>query len=238
MNKAILIVALVLIVLVGWIFVNPSHAPDVEESMEKDESVQAVETETDAVERSEITTGNYEVNTDASVVSWAGKKPLVDGYINSGTLNLSEGEVVVEENGSATGSFVIDMNTLEVGLTAKKPDQETALEGHLKGSRWFDVETHPTATFEIQEVNKVDGEDENSYVIVGELTMKGVTETVEFPAVIYEDAEGMLIAEASTEIDRTKWGITSGSGSFFDNLADNVIDDMVALSFYLEAAKK
>jgi hypothetical protein len=56
-----------------------------------------------------------------------------------------------------------------------------------------------------------------------------------FPARVYQNALGQLVAEAGLEFDRTLWGITAGSGSFFDNLADNVIDDMVVLSFLLIA---
>jgi polyisoprenoid-binding protein YceI len=77
-----------------------------------------------------------------------------------------------------------------------------------------------------------------NYEIQGDLTLKGETHPVTFPAVIYLDAEGALVAEAATEIDRTLWGITAGSGSFFDNLADNAIDNMISLSFYLVATKE
>ena len=47
----------------------------------------------------------------------------------------------------------------------------------------------------------------------------------------------MVHAKANFEFDRTKWGITSGSSSFFDNLADNAVSDMVAMSFDITAKK-
>jgi len=70
---------------------------------------------------------------------------------------------------------------------------------------------------------------------VGDLTIKGQTHEVTFPATIYTDNEGVTYAEATFGIDRTLWGITAGSSSFFDNLADNVVDDIVAMSFKLVA---
>ena len=86
-------------------------------------------------ERTVITDGEYVVDVENSIVNWSGKKPLIDGYINSGEISLTDGLIEVSENGAtATGSFVIDMNTLKVGLTAKKPNMETTLEGHLKGT--------------------------------------------------------------------------------------------------------
>lgn len=185
--------------------------------------------------RKVVAPGTYSINTEKSVVNWAGKKPLIEGYTNSGTIMMSAGSITVGGS-EASGDFTIEMNTLKVGLTAKKPNQETKLEEHLKSERWFDVAKNPTASYKITSVTKMPDSDTTfNYTINGELTMKGVTNAVSFPATIYQTADGTVVANAATEIDRTKWGITAGSGSFFDNLADNVIDDMIALSFTVEA---
>ena len=189
-------------------------------------------TEREEVEGSVVTPGTYTVNPEQSEFRWAGQKPLIDGYTNSGTIDLSEGSIIVGEN-EATGTFTLDMNSIHVGLTAKKPGQEGALEGHLKGERWFNVETYPTATFTITSVTPT--ESELVYTVTGDLTLKGTTNTVTFPARIYQTPEGLLKAEADLEIDRTLWGITAGSGNFFEDLGDNLIDDMVLLSFSLVA---
>ncbi len=195
-----------------------------------------VETNT-APTRTVVTEGAYTVNASSSIVNWSGKKPLIDGYTNSGTIGVTAGTIKVATT-SATGEFTIDMNTLDVGLTAKKPGQEGALTGHLKGDKWFDVAKYPTAKFVIKSVKaRPDSATTFTYDITGDLTMKGKTNEITFPATIFADEQGMLHADAATEIDRTKWGLTFGSGSFFDDLADNVIDDMVALSFKLVAKK-
>lgn len=187
------------------------------------------------VEKLVVADGSYTVDTQSSVVRWSGKKPLISGYTNSGTIGVSSGSITVADN-TASGEFTIDMDTLDVGLTAKKPGQEGALEGHLKGERWFDTATYPTATFVITNVNKrADSDATHIYDVTGDLTMKGITNRISFPAEIYQTASGEIRAIASTEIDRTKWGITAGSGSFFDDLADNVIDDMIAISFDISA---
>lgn len=178
--------------------------------------------------------GTYAIRTEESVVRWAGKKPLISGYINDGSLALSEGVITITE-GVKTGTFTIDMNTLSVNSTPKKPGQESVLGDHLKGERWFDVATYPTATVTIDEV--VAGEN-GQYAVDGTLTMKGQTNPITFPATITVDEMGVLRTEASFEIDRTLWGITAGSGSFFDNLADNVIDDMISLSFTVVAERQ
>lgn len=183
-----------------------------------------------------VAAGVYTVRTQESSLSWAGKKPFIEGYVNAGSVDVTKGTITVRDR-QAVGSFAIDMNTLSVSVTPTKSGQENALEGHLKSARWFDVATHPTATVGITTVTpRADSDDTYVYDITGMLTMKGETHDIAFPAIIYE-VDSVLYASGSFEIDRTKWGITSASGSFFDNLADNVIDDMVAISFTLVADK-
>jgi len=238
MNKNVLIVVGVILLVVGLMYLNNGDKATSITTTPDQVNVETVNQVTPASQRAMIEDGAYQVDTTKSIVNWSGKKPLQEGYINSGTLALTEGSVTVSGTG-AEGSFIIDMKTLKVGLTAKKPDQETALEGHLKSDRWFDVAGHPTATFVINSVTQQGDMVGNfNYEIQGDLTLKGETHPVTFPAVIYLDAEGALVAEAATEIDRTLWGITAGSDSFFDNLADNAIDNMISLSFYLVATKE
>ena len=237
MGKITIFIGGLIILVAGWLLFSADNNK-VEVPAGANVEQEQVMDEDDADERTAITAGSYAVDTEKSIVNWSGKKPLIDGYINTGEISLSEGSIEVLEN-DATGSFVIAMDTLTVGLTAKKPDQETALEGHLKGDRWFDVAAYPTATFVINELTpKADSATTFTYTIEGDLTLKGQTHPVTFDAVIYENADGTIRAEAATEIDRTKWGITAGSASFFDNLADNAIDNMIALSFTLVATKQ
>lgn len=185
-----------------------------------------------------VTDGTYAVNAEASRVEWAGKKPLLEGYINTGSIAVTGGTVsVTGENVSA--EFAIDMDTLSVSATPTKPGKESALEEHLKGERWFNVAAYPTASFAITNVvARADSATTFTYDVTGDLTLKGQTHPVTFPATIYLSEDGKLHAHGSLEIDRTVWGITTGSENFFDNLADNVIDDMVALSFVLIAEKQ
>jgi len=236
MKIALVILVIVILCTIGFMTWSPANAPT-ENSTEN-----AITTEEnndkEEAQRFVVTEGEYVVQAENSTVNWAGKKPLIEGYVNSGSIGVKTGTLLVGAD-SATATFTIDMNTISVSGTPAKPGKESSLEEHLKGDRWFNVEEFPEASFEILTVSRrADSETTFVYDIEGELTMKGVTDKLQFPATIYEDANGVLHASANFEFDRTKWSITSGSGSFFDNLADNVIDDMVALSFDLVAEKK
>lgn len=218
MKFAYLAVILVVVGILGFLAFGPKEV--------------AAPTDIAPVSGEEPAPATYTVVPEESVVNWSGKKPLIEGYINTGTIEVSSGTVTITDTG-ATGSFTMDMDTLHVGLTATKPGSEGALEGHLKGERWFNVAEYPTATFAITSVER--GSEASTYDIQGNLTMKGQTHPVSFPAKIYI-LDGRLIAEGATEIDRTEWGLTANSADFFDNLADNAIANEVALSFKLVAA--
>ena len=222
----------------GWFYFNKADDTDDLLTTIGDTNINEVNTqETTNDARQVVTPGSYSVDISTSEVRWAGKKPLIDGYINSGTIGLTEGTITVSDD-VATGSFTIDMNTLAVGSTAKKPGKESLLEGHLKGTGWFNVAEFPTTLFVITKVTpRADSDVTFEYDVTGDLTMKDVTNEISFPATIYESVDGNINVEAVTVLDRTKWGITSMSGSFFDDLADNVIDDNVQLSFSLKAEK-
>ncbi len=81
---------------------------------------------------------------------------------------------------------------------------------HLKSADFFDVDNHPTMTFRSTEV-KTDGG--GRYVLTGDLTIKGVTRSVDLavePEGVGPDPWGGERAgfTASAEVDREAWGLT------------------------------
>jgi polyisoprenoid-binding protein YceI len=179
--------------------------------------------------------GVYRLDTEKTQFEWEGRKKLIRGYVDRGSLSLSEGSFEVRNGTIVTGSVVFDMNTIEVGSTGRQTG-ETVLERHLKSDDFFAVETYPTARITLTEVTPIEGV-QYGYIIKGDLTVKNVTESITFPARIYSE-EGVLYMEASTEVDRTLWNIHYGSDKFFSNLADNVIDDFFTARFKVVAEKE
>jgi polyisoprenoid-binding protein YceI len=178
---------------------------------------------------SAIEPGVYALVPGESTITWSAKKPLIDGYINSGSMPVASGTIEVFDSMVVSGLFTMDMNDLTVGLTAKKPGKESALEEHLKKADFFDVEQFPTSEFRIKRIApRSDASTTFMYDLTGDLTIKGVTNEIVIPAVLQKEGDTM-VARATFEIDRTLWGITLGSGKFFTELGDNLIDDMVAL---------
>ena len=111
------------------------------------------------------------------------------------------------------------------------------LVGHLKSEDFFFVESFPTAQFEIVEVRAEAGEATNS-VVVGNLTMRGVTNSIEFPANIEVTETGVKFTAPTFGIDRTKWGVKfhdREDASIAESLKEDLIDHTIELNFVVTA---
>lgn len=170
-----------------------------------------------------FTTIKKKIDVEASTVEWTGKK--ITGSSHYGTIDLKDGFINLTEDGKLTGGeFVIDMNTIEV--TDLTGENKGKLEGHLNSDDFFGVNNHKTSKLVITNATPKSG---NTYAVDGDLTIKGKTEPVTFDMVVNENT-----ATAKVAIDRTKFGIRYGSGSFFDNLGDNTINNNFTLDVNLK----
>ncbi|MBI5421540.1 YceI family protein [Candidatus Peregrinibacteria bacterium] len=175
--------------------------------------------------------GAFQVDPVASVVRWSGKKILVPTK-HTGTISVTEGELVLEKGALKSGSFTLDMAT--IADEDQKPGMKEKLEGHLKSADFFDVVKFPTAALVIESAKALEG---NEYQLSGKLTIKGVTQPVEFKATA--TLEGRILkTHATIEIDRTLWNVKYGSGKFFEGLGDKVIDDKIGFDISLVANPK
>lgn len=169
------------------------------------------------------------IDTTASTVQWTGKK--VTGS-HSGSIKLKNGTLKIENGELVGGNFTIDMTSIT--NSDLSGDQKANLEGHLKSGDFFGVDKYPTATFEItQAVPQGPGK----YKVVGDITIKGTTEEVQFSATLEETKE-QYIAKAEFAIDRSKFNVRYGSGSFFDNLGDKTIYDEFDLKVEIVSTKE
>jgi len=162
-----------------------------------------------------------EIKTEESKVTWKAYK--VTGS-HTGTIDLSEGFLLFDEDKLTGGEFVVDMITLvESNLEGEYKDK---LENHLKSDDFFSVANHPTSKLIF---TKVKATGKNSYEVTGDLTIKGITKPVTFDVSIYGSK-----ATATMKVDRALYNVRYGSGSFFDNLGDNTIYDEFDLVIDLE----
>jgi len=171
----------------------------------------------------------YKVDTQKSHVSWLGKKVIGQ---HNGTIQIHKGSVIIDDQ-IFTGHFIIDMKTI-VNLDLADAAYNKKLVGHLNSKDFFSVEKYPTAKFEIIKAIPYTGKDKKdaNYMVYGKLTIKGITHEIFFPALIEKNKTGFL-ANAKFLIDRTRWNIRYGSGSFFSNLGNKAIDNNIEFGLHI-----
>jgi len=181
---------------------------------------------------------SYKVNTDYSTVNWTGFKI---GGEHEGILKMKEGTLNFEEGKLKGGQFIIDMATLTC-TDIEDAEQNTKLVDHLKSADFFNIEEHPTAKYVItktiaygSEEMKEEGYSIDTYKIIGEMTIKGITKPFKTQIMIY-DYETSLSIVGRMILDRSDFDIRYGSGSFFDDLGDKIIYDDVQLDLSLSAS--
>ncbi len=172
------------------------------------------------------------VSVTESSVKWLGKK--VTGQHN-GTIDISKGEVHVD-NGKLTGGFVeMNMESIKnLDLTDKAMNDK--LVNHLKSDDFFSAAKHPVSKFEITNVTEIKDPDKPNAnaTVTGNLTIKGITKSITFPAEIKIE-NNTLKFKADVGIDRTDWDVKYGSGKFFENLGDKMISDVFNLELSVTA---
>jgi len=175
----------------------------------------------------------YKVQPQLSSLGWLGKK--VGGQHN-GTIELKEGTVLVKGGQVVGGTFVADMNSMK-NTDLTNADYNAKLMGHLKSEDFFGVEKNPTATFVITNIKPLKGDAAgNNATVTGNLTIKGKTNPLSFPAKVGVK-NGVAAASGTATIDRTKYDVKYGS-TLFGAAADKAIDDTFTLTFNVIAKAK
>jgi polyisoprenoid-binding protein YceI len=164
---------------------------------------------------------DYKADVNKSEIKWTGKKVTGQHW---GYVKLKEGTLKMKDGNIVEGMFTIDMNSINV-KDIEDPETNKKLEGHLKSDDFFGVKTHPTAKFHITKATPFK---EYSSQVEGKITIKGKTEPIKFDVKQARDAY-----IATITIDRSKFDVRYGSGSFFDNLGDNLIYDDFTLNVKL-----
>ncbi|MEY2705662.1 MAG: hypothetical protein RL407_1724 [Bacteroidota bacterium] len=195
------------------------------------------------------------VDLSTTTVSWIGYKPTGK---HLGKIPVSSGFLTVANDSITGGSFTFDVVGLSIEDLAAGSEDYGKLYGHLQSPDFFDAANHPTAIFEITEVSpfvatdKVTDKQEfssantpasdsslapanPSHWISGNLTLRGTTKNIKFPASVSSTA-GVVSAKAGFNIDRTAWNLSYGNEASAVNKAkDQFIYNTVSLVLDINA---
>ncbi len=155
-----------------------------------------------------------------SGIEWTGKK--VTGQHN-GTIGLQSGALVFKGKVLKGGTFVVDMTTINTTDLSGKGKE--SLDGHLKADDFFGADKFKTSTLVFTNIS---GKGKGLYTVTADLTIKGITKPITFDITVKGNT-----ATTTLKVDRTKYDIKYGSGSFFSDLGDKTINDEFELKVNL-----
>lgn len=176
----------------------------------------------------------FDIDPVNSMVNWTGFKPTGS---HNGSIMIKKGEVFTDNDGKVMGGLIhLDMKSIEC-LDIKDVNDKKDLEDHLKSPEFFNVDSFPVVEFFVDSFQIVPEEKTNT-VVFGQLTIKGITHSLEIKAHIGMAGDVMMITVPEFKLDRTKWNMTYKSKSTFPNLMDKFINDELSVSMTLLAMRQ
>lgn len=183
----------------------------------------------------EETTKVYQVNIEKSKLNWTCGKMM--GGSHTGAVTFISGELHGNDAKLVNGKFEIDLKSItNTDITDKAKNAD--LVGHLKSPDFFDTDKNPTSTLEIISITLVDpAATDANYKIVANLTIKGITKEISFPALIKSNGSE-ISASAKFTINRKDWGMNYGTEGSVANLAkDRIINNNIDFTVSVTATE-
>lgn len=176
------------------------------------------------------------IDTTSSVIGFTGWGV---GKNHPGKFRLNNGTLTVKDGKIASGTFNININSMS--MDQQEEMFQTNLRGHLLSADFFDGAVHPEAKFEITGTEPFTPTAGDTSVVAGanakisgNLTLKGITKNVTFPAKV-DITETAVNATANFDIDRTLWDMNYNGDK--ESAKDKFIAHEVNISLNVSAKK-
>lgn len=175
---------------------------------------------------------SWQLDVKKSKVIWNTGKRMGGHY---GYLLFQYGNLTYSAKGEPVGgTFYMDMNSIHTTdnpneAEGKKKDEE------LKENDFFASEQYPISTMVVKKITRIGSS--TDYTVTGELTIKGITQSIEFKAAIITKNKTSHIT-AKVDISRQLWNIHSKpklvSTDFLSGIKEKLVPDIhVSLDIYM-----
>ena len=158
---------------------------------------------------------NFKIIAAQSNIHWTGRK-VTGAHV--GIIAIKEGTLVLNEDKLTGGKFVIDTTSIKI-MDITDPATNAQFAGHLASEDFFASEQYPEALFIITSAKR---KENNTYVIHGDLTIKGITHAITFDAILNTSGDS-ITASGKMTVDRTRYGMKFRSGNYLKDLGDTLI---------------
>lgn len=217
------------LIIAGLVFVVSSC------SNEETSSTEATNTDSNKIESTAtnvgalgIPDGTYFLTKEKHTISWEASK--ITGSSHSGIMKSENGKFTVENGAISRGILSLNMNDFEV--TDLEGERKVNFEDHLKSDDFLNVEAFPVAKL-IMNGSSLNENGNMSLSCAFDFHGVVVNYTIPFFVKEIKKDDGTVRYQINGKfiIDRTKHNMTYGSGSFYDDLGDRVINDDVKIGF-------
>ncbi len=185
----------------------------------------------------------YDIDLSRSYVQWTGTKFRGRGK-HEGVVRLLSGALGPCNAANCRGRFTMDMHNLEItDIPVRDAVPRRRLLEHLRSRDFFWTARYPDATFVLvgtlatpsaERVLSASARDSSSFEATGQLTLRGVTQTLTFPARVTARSAQEIQVRAEVVIDRQRWGISYR----FDPIRNEIVDDDITLVIVLVARSR
>ena len=173
--------------------------------------------------------GTYVLDPGHSSVGFVARHAMVTKV--RGTFEEYEGKATIDGSNPAASDLTVTVKTASVNT--RNADRDT----HLRSADFFDVEQFPEITFVATSFDNAGAE---SVDVTGDLTIKGVTQSVTIPFEFSGEAQDpfgniRIGFEGSTDVNRSDFGLTWNAALETGGL---LVSDKIKLEFEVSAVKQ
>ncbi len=140
------------------------------------------------------------------------------------TFKTFDGKGMIKDGNLADLSFTVQMG--EIDNEIENAEFKKKLNDHLKSADFFDVANNPTSTFKSTAI-EASKDAAGTHTITGDLTMRGNTKTIKFPATVKIDDKAVT-GKAEFKINRQDFKMA------YPGKKDDLIKDDVLLKIDLK----
>lgn len=177
-------------------------------------------------------TTTYKVDTIKSKIAWEGAEGLLSIVkTHNGLLSINNGNFQVQNDSLVGGSFTIPLKTLTVLDIHKEKPGNAKLVKHLLAADFFYAEKFKDAFFNITNVKSIA---QDSILITGNLTLKGVAKSITFKSKILITNGNLQASTQKFYFNRKDWGMNYGTER---SLGDELIRPEIGITLNLFANK-
>lgn len=154
-----------------------------------------------ATNRAELS-GDYDIDPEHSRLGFVARHAMVTKV--RGSFTKFEGTLHIDGSEPTRSSGYVRIDASSVDTGSRQRDE------HLRSNEFFDMSTYPEITFRSTSIQP---RGENHYTVIGDLTVKGATRSIEFAVeftgfAVDPFGNARIGLEATGTLSRKDWGIT------------------------------